>query len=51
MKRKFGKVVEQMEKANIDELVRRHVEIHMSNREENDGGNGGEDGEADRKEE
>ena len=45
VKGKFAEVVEQMEKANIDELIRRHVEIHMSTREENDGGTGGEDGE------
>ena len=53
---KFTDVVGQMEKANIDELIRKYVEIHMANDEGDDGGNddtgnGGENGEGGRKEE
>ena len=53
---KFADVVGQMERANIDELIRKYVEIHMANDEGDDGGNddtgnGGENGEGGRKEE
>ena len=52
----FAKMAKQMEDANIDELIRKYVEIHMANDEGNDGGNddtgnSGENGEAGRKEE
>ena len=56
MRDQFAKAAKQMEDANIDELIRKYVEIHMANDEGDDGGNddtgnGGENSEGGRKEE